>query len=99
MVCYRVIEAPCATSIGHVFAYLYTLDDDSERPMDYNTSLLPTVFPLLSVGISAKSKKQLNVYTCCEHPSQLCGHGGLSDGCEGPCRPGKRYSTQSRYTC
>ncbi len=25
---------------------LYTLDDDSERPMDYETSLLPKVFPL-----------------------------------------------------
>ncbi len=25
---------------------LHTLDDDSERPMDYETSLLPKVFPL-----------------------------------------------------
>ncbi len=32
-------------SVGHVFAYLYTLDDDSESPMDYETSLLPNVFP------------------------------------------------------
>ncbi len=30
--------------LGHVFAYLYTLDDDSEHPMDYETSLLPKVF-------------------------------------------------------
>ncbi len=41
VVCYRVI----VKSVGHVFAYLYTLDDDSERPMDYETSLLPNVFP------------------------------------------------------
>ncbi len=27
-------------------AYLYTFDDDSEHPMDYETSLLPKVFPL-----------------------------------------------------
>ncbi len=31
-----------------VFAYLYTLDDDSEHPVDYETSLLPKVFPLPS---------------------------------------------------
>ncbi len=42
VVCYRVI----VRSVCHVFAYLYTLDDDSERPMDYETSLLPNVFPL-----------------------------------------------------
>ncbi len=28
-------------SVGHVFAYLYTLDDDSQCHMDYETSLLP----------------------------------------------------------
>ncbi len=39
-VCYCVIEAPYVRS-GHVFANFYTLDDDSERPMDYDTSLLP----------------------------------------------------------
>ncbi len=33
VVCYRVIAAPYVRSVGHVFAYLYTLDDDSERPM------------------------------------------------------------------
>ncbi len=33
-------------SAGHVFEYLYTLDDHSERPMDYDTYLLPKVFPL-----------------------------------------------------
>ncbi len=32
-------------SVGDVIAYLYTLDDDSECPMDYETSLLPKVFP------------------------------------------------------
>ncbi len=30
----------------HVFTHHYTLDDDSERPMDYELSLLPKVFPL-----------------------------------------------------
>ncbi len=30
----------------YTFAYLYYLDDDSERPMAYETSLLPKVFPL-----------------------------------------------------
>ncbi len=44
-VCYHVIVAPYVRHIGHVIAYLYTLDDDSERPMDYETSLLPNVFP------------------------------------------------------
>ncbi len=46
VVCYHVIVAPYERSVGHVFAYLYTLDDDSERPMDYETSLLPKGFPL-----------------------------------------------------
>ncbi len=36
--------APYVRNVDHVFAYLYTLDDDSERPMDYETSLLPKVF-------------------------------------------------------
>ncbi len=45
VVCYREIVAPYVRSVGHVFAYLYTLDDDSERSMDYKTSLLPKVFP------------------------------------------------------
>ncbi len=47
VVCYRVIVATYVRSVGHVFAYLYTLDDDSERHMDYETSLLPKVFALL----------------------------------------------------
>ncbi len=46
VVCYRVIVAPYVRRVGHVFSYLYTLDDDSERPMDYKTSLLTKVFPL-----------------------------------------------------
>ncbi len=46
VVCYCVIVAPYVRSFGHVFAYLYILDDDSECPMDYETSLLPKVFPL-----------------------------------------------------
>ncbi len=46
VVYYCVIAAPYVRSVGHVFAYLYSLDDDSECPMDYEISLLPTVFPL-----------------------------------------------------
>ncbi len=49
VVCYRVIVAPYVRSVSHVFAYLYTLDDDSERPMDYETSLQPKVFPFFTV--------------------------------------------------
>ncbi len=45
VVCYHVIVAPYVRSVGHVFAYLYTLDDDSKHSMDYATSLLPKVFP------------------------------------------------------
>ncbi len=44
VVCYRVIVAPYVKSVGHVFAYLYTLDDNLECPMDYETSLLLKVF-------------------------------------------------------
>ncbi len=55
VVCYRVIIAPYVRSVGHVFAYLYTLDDDLERPMDYETSLLPKVFPLLMLFCSKTS--------------------------------------------
>ncbi len=44
VVCYRVIAAPYVRSVGDVFAYIYTLDVNSERPMDYETSLLPNVF-------------------------------------------------------
>ncbi len=46
VVCYHVIVAPYVRSVDHVFAYLYTLDDDSKCPMDYETSLLPKVFPI-----------------------------------------------------
>ncbi len=50
VVCYHVIVAPYVRSVGHVFAYLYILDDDSECPMDYETSLLPkTFFPYKSI--------------------------------------------------
>ncbi len=44
---FRVIAAQYVQSVGHVFAYLYTLDDESECPMDYETSLLPNVFPCI----------------------------------------------------
>ncbi len=46
VVCYCEVVAPYVRSVGHVFAYLYTLDDDSEHPMDYETSLIPKVFSL-----------------------------------------------------
>ncbi len=39
-------SSPYVRSVGHVFAYLYTLDDDLERPMEYETSLLRKGFPL-----------------------------------------------------
>ncbi len=42
--CY-VIAAPYVRSVGDVFAYLYTLNDDLECPIYYETSLLPEVFP------------------------------------------------------
>ncbi len=45
VVCYHVIVAPYVRSVGHVFAYLYTLDDNLERPMDCETSLLLKGFP------------------------------------------------------
>ncbi len=32
---------------SYSFAYLYTLNDDSERPMDYETSLLPKICSLI----------------------------------------------------
>ncbi len=30
VVCYHVIAAPYVRSVGHVFVYLYPLDEDSE---------------------------------------------------------------------
>ncbi len=38
-------SSPYVRSVGHVFAYINTRDDDSERPMDYEISLFPNVFP------------------------------------------------------
>ncbi len=61
VVCYRVIVAPYIRSVGHVFAYLYTLDEDSERPMEYETSLLPKVFPLYQTA-ALRAKCLLNFY-------------------------------------
>ncbi len=52
VVCYRVIAAPYLGSVGHVFAYLCTLDDDTECTMDYETSLLPKVFPMYDIVIT-----------------------------------------------
>ncbi len=40
---YPVIAAPYVRSVGRVFA-LYTRDDNSEWPMDYETSSIPKVF-------------------------------------------------------
>ncbi len=37
-------SSPYVTSVGRVFAYLYTLADDLAYPSDYETSLLPKVF-------------------------------------------------------
>ncbi len=43
VVCYHVIVGPYVRSVGR---HVFTLDNDSECPMDYETSLLPKVFPL-----------------------------------------------------
>ncbi len=43
VVCYCVIVAPYVKSVSHIFVYLYTLEDNSECPMDYEISLLPKV--------------------------------------------------------
>ncbi len=53
-VCYHVIAAPYVRSVSHVIAYLYTLDDDWERPMDYETSLLPNSFPFCWITIKSQ---------------------------------------------
>ncbi len=44
VVCYLVIVATYVRSVGPVFAYLYNFDDDLERPMDYETSLILNCF-------------------------------------------------------
>ncbi len=46
VVCH-VIVAPYVRSVCHIFDYLYSLDDDSECPMDHETSLLPKVLTTL----------------------------------------------------
>ncbi len=40
-------SSPYVRSVDHMFAFLYTLDEDSERPMDYESSLLRTVLHVL----------------------------------------------------
>ncbi len=79
--CYRVIEAPYFRSVGRVCAYLYTLDDDSERPMDYETSLLPKVFPC-----ALQSTKICNVHVSlafnvlsCSKMLNICQHCKVSN--------------------
>ncbi len=47
VVCYHVIAAPYVRSVGHVFTYYYTLVDDSECQMNYETSWHPKVIPSL----------------------------------------------------
>ncbi len=39
-----------APYVRSVFEYLYSLDDDLEMPMDYETSLLLKVFPAHTNG-------------------------------------------------
>ncbi len=61
------IAAPYVRSIGHVFAYLYTLDDDLERPIYYETSLFHNVFPYIIIIIYSYSKNlktndTINIY-------------------------------------
>ncbi len=60
VVCYCVIVALYVRSVGHVFAYLYTLDDNSECPVDYETSLLSKVFFFPSTTTSHHSE---NLFT------------------------------------
>ncbi len=47
VVCYHMIAAPHVRSIGHVIAHHYTLDDDSECPIDSELSLFPKVFSVI----------------------------------------------------
>ncbi len=48
VVCYRVIDSPISRMCCHVFTHCYTLDDDSERPMDYELSIPLKGFPHLA---------------------------------------------------
>ncbi len=60
-VCYHVIVAPYVRSVGHVFAYLYSRDDDLERHMDYETYLLSNVFPTIEhVNVSIYQQMCMN---------------------------------------
>ncbi len=60
VVCYRVIVAPYVRSVGHVFAYL---KDDSERPMDYETFLLPKDCPLHACQIALLTIATVKVWS------------------------------------
>ncbi len=62
--CYRVIATRYVRSVGYVFAYLYTLDADSECPMDYETTLLPKVF-LVSLFIICPHTCDISLNTHC----------------------------------
>ncbi len=41
VVCYFYNSPICKKCWSYVIAYLYTLDDDSERPMDYDNFFTP----------------------------------------------------------
>ncbi len=61
VVCDCVIVAPYLRSVGHVFAYLYTLVDNSKSPMIYETSLLPKVFPRLFYKLIKNCEKTMSL--------------------------------------
>ncbi len=61
VVCYRVKAALYVRSVGHVFAYIYILDDDSEHKMDYETTLHPKVFPLITKRLYLKERLHINI--------------------------------------
>ncbi len=61
VVYYRVIASPYLSSVGHVFAYFYALVEDSKRPMDYETSLLPNVFPTSIYKLIKYCKKTMSL--------------------------------------
>ncbi len=52
----------CHVYTLHTFTYLYTPDDDSERPKDYETSLLPKVFPLTTVSLNIRVRTNMAAF-------------------------------------
>ncbi len=43
VVCYHVIASPYVRSVSHVFGYSCTIDDDSDRPMDYSLTFFLSI--------------------------------------------------------